>query len=125
MKFLYCEHCGNLVEMAVDKGVPILCCGQKMTELIPNTTDAAGEKHVPVVKVEGKQVTVDIGEVTHPMMKEHSILFICLETDQGWQHKALHPEEKPEAVFALSEGEKPLAAYEFCNLHGLWKSEIK
>lgn len=92
-------------------------------ELIPNTTDAAGEKHVPVIAAEGAAVKVCVGAVEHPMLPAHYITFILLETNQGWQKKALQPGEKPVAVFALAEGEKPVAAYEYCNLHGLWKAE--
>jgi superoxide reductase len=95
-----------------------------MKELTPNTTDAAVEKHVPVVRVEGNTVTVTVGEAEHPMLEAHYIPFIILETNQGYQKKELKPGEKPEAVFALAPEEKPLAAYEYCNLHGLWKKEI-
>ena len=70
-KFLRCEHCGNIVAMVKDKGVPVMCCGQKMTELVPGTTDAAQEKHVPVYQVEGNTVTVTVGAVAHPMGEEH------------------------------------------------------
>ncbi len=95
-----------------------------MTELVPNTSDGAGEKHVPVVTVEGNKVTVKIGAAEHPMLEAHYIQFVVLETEHGYQKKDLKPGEKPEAVFALAEGEKPVAAYEYCNLHGLWKAEI-
>ncbi len=124
MKFYVCNHCGNLIVKIVDKGVPVVCCGEKMTELIPNTTDAATEKHVPVVTVAGNQVTVAVGSVEHPMLPEHFITNIILETDKGYHLAALHPAEKPQAVFLLPEGEAPVAAYEYCNLHGLWKAEI-
>lgn len=124
VRFFICEHCKNIITMVEDKGVPVVCCGQKMTELKPNTTDAAGEKHVPVVTVEGSKVTVKVGEVTHPMMEEHHIAWICLLTNQGCQLKYLNHTGEPEAVFALAEGETVVAAYEYCNLHGLWKKEI-
>ena len=83
MKFYICEHCGNLITFVHSAGVPVMCCGQKMTELVPGTTDAAVEKHVPVVKTEGSQVTVTVGEVEHPMLPEHFIEWIALETEQG------------------------------------------
>ena len=117
-------HCGNIIEMVEDKGVPVVCCGEKMVLLEPNTTDAAAEKHVPVVTVSGNEVKVTVGSAEHPMMEEHHIAFIILETNLGTQKKYLNPTGKPEAVFALLNGEKPVAAYEYCNLHGFWKAEI-
>lgn len=72
-KFFICEHCGNIIAMVENKGVPVMCCGQKMTELVPGSVDAAVEKHVPVVSVEGNLVTVTVGSVAHPMLPEHSI----------------------------------------------------
>lgn len=122
MKFYVCEHCGNLVTFLHAAGVPVMCCGQKMTELVPGTVDAAVEKHVPVVDVKGNVVSVKVGSVEHPMLPEHSIQWIALETNQGSQIKYLKPGEKPEAVFALAEGESVVAVYEYCNLHGLWKA---
>lgn len=122
-KLLKCEHCGNIVEMVDDKGVPVMCCGQKMTELVPNTTDGAAEKHVPVIEISGNQVTVKVGSAEHPMLPEHHIAFIILETTEGTQKKFLDTAGKPEAKFALGEGEKVVAAYEYCNLHGFWKAE--
>lgn len=122
MKFYVCEHCGNKITFVEDKGVPVMCCGQKMTELVANTTDAAQEKHVPVVSAEGKQVKVSVGSVEHPMLDEHSIQWICVETNKGSQIKYLNPGEKPEAAFVLADGEEVVAVYEYCNLHGLWKA---
>ena len=122
MKFYRCDHCGNIVTFVHSAGVPVMCCGQKMTELVPGTTDGAVEKHVPVVNVEGNQVRVQVGSVEHPMLEEHYIQFIAIETQQGSQTKYLKPGEKPQAVFALAEGDQLVAAYEYCNLHGLWKA---
>ncbi len=122
MKFYLCEHCGNLITFVHNTGVPVMCCGQKMTELVPGTTDAAVEKHVPVIQTEGGQVTVTVGAVEHPMLPEHYIQWIALETQQGCQLKYLKPGEKPQAVFALAEGDSVVAAYAYCNLHGLWKA---
>ncbi len=124
MKFYVCKHCGNIITFAENKGVPIMCCGQKMTELEPGSVDAATEKHLPVVCVEGNKVTVKVGEVEHPMLEEHSIKWIVLETSEGNQRKELNPGEKPEAVFMLTDSDKPVAAYEYCNLHGLWKTTL-
>ena len=121
-KLYRCAHCGNIAFKAVDKGVPLFCCGQKMEELVPNTTDGALEKHVPVVGVEGNVVNVKVGSVEHPMLAEHYIEFIAIETTSGSQIKYLKPGEKPQASFVLAEGEQFVAAYEYCNLHGLWKA---
>ena len=122
MKFYRCDHCGNIVTFVHSAGVPVMCCGQKMTELVPGTTDAAVEKHVPVVSVEGNVVKVQVGSVEHPMLSEHYIQFIAIETTAGSQIKYLKPGEKPQASFVLAEGEQLVATYEYCNLHGLWKA---
>ncbi|MBR0429357.1 MAG: desulfoferrodoxin [Lachnospiraceae bacterium] len=122
MKFFVCEVCGNFVEMVKESGAPMTCCGQKMTELVPGTSDGAVEKHVPVVTVEGNKVTVTVGSVEHPMAPEHYIEWIALETAKGSQRKTLKPGEPPCAEFILSEDDSCVAAYAYCNLHGLWKS---
>ena len=122
MKFYRCDHCGNIVTFVHSAGVPVMCCGQKMTELVPGTVDAAQEKHVPGVEIKGSTVHVKVGAVTHPMLEEHFIQWIALETNQGSQIKYLQPGQQPEAVFALAEGEQVVSAYEYCNLHGLWKA---
>lgn len=123
-RFFKCNHCKNIVMMVEDHGVPVVCCGEKMQEMKANTSDGATEKHVPVVTVEGSKVKVVVGEVPHPMLEEHHIAWVCLVTDQGVQLKELDHTGAPEAVFALAEGEKAVAAYEYCNLHGLWKKEL-
>ena len=123
-KFYLCEHCKNLIGMIDNKGVPVMCCGQKMTPLVPNTTEAAGEKHLPVITVDGNKVTVTVGSTLHPMSEEHSIVWIYLETNLGGQRKNLSFDGEPKAEFVLSEGEKAVSAYAYCNLHGLWKTEI-
>jgi len=120
MEFYKCSHCGNIIAYAEDKGVPVVCCGEKMEKIVPNSVDASGEKHVPVVKVDGNIVTVTVGSVEHPMLEEHYIGWVALETEQGNQRKTLKPGQKPEVTFALVEGDKVVAAYEYCNLHGLW-----
>lgn len=124
MSFYRCEHCGNIVSLVVNGGGTLSCCGAPMTLLKPNTTDAANEKHVPVVKVDGNKVSVNVGSVDHPMTPEHLINFIMIETTLGKQYKALTAEDKPHAEFVLQDGEKVVAAYEYCNLHGLWKAEV-
>ena len=123
MKFYVCKHCENIIAYAKNKGVPVMCCGEKMSELVPGSVDAATEKHVPVISVEGNKVTVTVGEVEHPMAEEHFIEWIALETQEGNQRKELKPGSKPQAVFMLAETDKAVAAYAYCNLHGLWKAE--
>ena len=122
-KFFKCKTCGNMVGMINSSGVPIMCCGAPMDELKANTEDAAQEKHVPAVTVEGNKVTVVVGDVEHPMLEEHFIQWIYLETETGGQRKALKPGDAPKAVFVV-EDDKPVAVYEYCNLHGLWKKDL-
>ena len=122
VKFYRCEHCGQIVAMVKDKGVPVKCCGEPMKEIVPCSTDAAVEKHVPVVSRVGNTVTVTVGSVSHPMGEEHYIEWIFLKTASGNQRKALCPGDKPEAVFAVTDGDEVVAAYAYCNLHGLWRS---
>ncbi len=124
MKFYRCEHCGNIVIKLHDSGVPVVCCGQPMTELVPGATDGAYEKHVPAVTVDGSVIKVQVGEVEHPMMEEHYIQFIVLETSTGYQIKNLKAGDKPVAEFTLAAGDKAIAVYEYCNLHGLWVKEV-
>ncbi|MBR5348021.1 MAG: desulfoferrodoxin [Lachnospiraceae bacterium] len=124
MKFYICNHCKNIIIKVKDSGVPVVCCGEKMSEIVANTTDAAFEKHVPAVTVDGSKVTVSVGSVAHPMIPEHYIQFILLETTNGYQVKNLKPGEAPVAEFILADGESAVAAYEYCNLHGLWKADI-
>ena len=122
-KFYICPHCGNIVEMVHDAGVKPFCCGQKMNELIPNTVDTSGEKHIPAVKVGEGVVEVNVGSVDHPMVDVHWIEWVQLVTDKGSYRKWLNPGEAPNVKFLLSE-EKPVAVYAYCNLHGLWKTEL-
>lgn len=123
MKFFRCETCGNLVALIEESGVPMVCCGNKMTELIPGTTDGAAEKHLPVFRTDGTGVTVEVGSTAHPMTEVHFIEWIALETANGLQLKKLTPEEKPYAEFSLTVGESVKAVYAYCNIHGLWKTE--
>lgn len=118
--FYKCSHCGNVSIKLVDKKVPMFCCGQMMQELTANTTDAAQEKHVPVVLVNKNLVNVEVGSVTHPMTEEHYIQFIVLETNLGYKVRELQPTDTPTASFMCVEGEECVAVYEYCNLHGLW-----
>ena len=121
LKFYLCKHCGNIIAFAKNSGVPVMCCGEKMTEIVPNTTDAAVEKHVPVVTAEGNKVTVSIGSVAHPMTEAHYIDWVAIQTKNGNQRKALLPTDEPKAEFPLFPGDEVLTALAHCNLHGLWK----
>lgn len=123
MKFYICKHCGNIVAFVKNTGVPVMCCGEKMQEIVPGSVDAAVEKHVPVISVDGSHVTVTVGSVEHPMTEEHLIAWVALETEQGNQRKELKAGEKPVAEFELCAGDKVVGAYAYCNLHGLWKAE--
>ena len=121
-KFYKCRHCGNVIEKVVDSKVPVICCGEKMEELIPNTIDASQEKHIPVVtKVNDCTIKVEVGSVPHPMLPEHHIAFIYVETENGGIRVDL--KDKPEAVICTCSS-KPIAVYEYCNLHGLWKTTL-
>ncbi len=123
LKFYRCNHCGNIITFATSSGVPVVCCGEKMQELVPNTTDGAHEKHVPVVKAsDSGKVVVDVGSAAHPMVPEHFIEWVCLATKQGSQIKHLQPGQAPQVCFTICEGDAVEAVYTYCNLHGLWKA---
>jgi len=122
-KFFICKRCGNIAELINSKGVPLVCCGEKMTELIPNTVDASLEKHKPVVTVSDSSITVEVGSIPHPMQYDHLITFVYVETERGGQRKYLKAGEEPKLMFSFS-NDKPIAVYAYCNLHGLWKTEI-
>ena len=123
LKFYKCAHCGQIILKVKETPVPVVCCGEPMKQLVPNTTDAANEKHVPVVEVNGNTVNVKVGSVEHPMLDVHYIEWIVLETTNGYQVKKLNPGQKPEAIFVLAEGEEVVCAYEYCNLHSLWSTK--
>ena len=106
-KFFKCRHCGNVVEKVVDSGIPVVCCG---------------EKHIPVVTHIGENtIKVEVGSVPHPLLPEHHISFIYVETEDGGIRVNL--KDKPEAIICTCTS-KPIAVYEYCNLHGLWKTEL-
>ena len=125
MYFYKCQHCGKVIMMLEDKGIPTICCGEPMKLLNANETDGALEKHVPVVEEKDHSVVVRVGEVAHPMLAEHFIEFIVLHTDQGYKIKHLYPGDVPAAEFAINENEIVFSAYEYFNLHGLWKKNIE
>ena len=122
-KFYICAHCRNIVEMVYDTDIKLFCCGDEMQELVPNTVEASGEKHIPAVTVKDGLVEVNVGSVNHPMESVHWIEWVQLVTDKGSQRKYLKPGEAPNVKFLLS-GENPLAVYAYCNLHGLWKTDL-
>ena len=122
-KFYICPHCGNIAQMIHDAGVSLVCCGRKMEEMIPNSVEASGEKHMPVVSREGDKLIVNVGSVSHPMEEKHSIEWVHVETENGSHIRRLQPGSEPTVEFSLN-GEKPVAVYAYCNLHGLWKLEM-
>lgn len=124
-KYLICKKCGNIVKMIKEGKEKIYCCKEEMEELIPNTTEAAKEKHIPVYEIKDNKVIVTVGEVNHPMQEEHYIEWILIKTNKGISKKELKPNDKPEASFLLCVDEKLEEAYAYCNLHGLWKNEVK
>jgi superoxide reductase len=122
-KFYVCAHCGNVIIKAHDSGVPIICCGEEMQEMVPNTVDASHEKHVPVVATDDAMVVVKVGSVPHPMTEEHHIEWIYLVGKKSTQTWHLNPGDEPTATFSVID-DTPVAAYAYCNLHGLWKADI-
>ncbi len=124
MKFLVCKKCGNMVGLIAKGTCPVKCCGEPLEELVPNTTDASTEKHVPVVEKDGNLIRVKVGAAAHPMVDAHYIGWIALETKKGMQRKPLAPGEAPEATFAITDDDEAVVAYDYCNLHGLWKADI-
>ena len=123
LKFYRCKICGKIIAIVKDTGVPTICCGQEMEQIIPGTTDASVEKHVPVITVNGNEVVVKVGSVDHPMAPEHYIEWIALSTKQGNQRKFIKPGDAPVAKFALVAGDEVVKAYAYCNLHSLWSSK--
>lgn len=124
LKLFRCAHCGNIVMKIVDKGVPVVCCGEPMQELAPNTTDGALEKHVPVVEKtphgSGYSVTVKVGAAAHPMLPEHYIPLIAAVGEDTVVLKFPQPGDEP--VLKTFSRSEQVQAYELCNLHGYWKS---
>lgn len=122
-RFFRCKHCGNFVGLIDDAGVPMICCGEPMEELIPNTVEASTEKHIPDVSVSDGIIHVKIGSVPHPMTEEHHIEFIYLQTEHGGQRRALCVDKPAQASFAVVD-DKPLEVFAYCNIHGLWKVDM-
>ena len=122
LRFFICNHCGNIIVMIKDQGVPIKCCGENMQEITAGASEGAKEKHAPVYQINGETVTVSVGETEHPMNPEHYIDWVCMETEDGFQLKKLKPDLSPKISFSLSKGDNVKAVYAFCNLHSLWKA---
>lgn len=120
-KFCKCSHCGNVICFIENAGTDVVCCGEKMQELIPNTTDAALEKHVPVAVREGNKLTVSVGSIPHPMTEEHHIAWIVVVNGDRTQRIALSSTQAPAAEFMVTDA--PVTVYAYCNLHGLWKTQ--
>ena len=121
MKFYRCKHCGQIVAIVKKTGAPIMCCGETMEEIIPGSVDASLEKHVPTFTIKGNVVEVRIGSIDHPMIPEHYIEWVSLQTKEGNQRKALKPGDEPKVCFNICDGDEVVAVYAYCNLHGLWK----
>ena len=121
MKFYRCAVCGQMVAIVKKTACPVVCCGKPMKEVIPGTTDAAQEKHVPVCEIKDGKVYVTVGAVAHPMLEEHYIEWIYLQTADGGQFKCLKPGQEPKAEVKAAD---PVAVWEYCNLHGLWKAVL-
>ena len=122
MELFICKHCGNIITFLENSNVPVMCCGEKMQKVEPNTVDAAVEKHLPVIEVKDLLATVSVGSVEHPIQDDHYIKWIVLQTSEGIKVKHLTPSDKPIAIFSLLDGEEVISAYEFCNKHGIWKA---
>lgn len=120
MGFYKCEKCGQIIAIVNETAAPIICCGQEMTKIVPNTNDAAQEKHVPVWSVQDGVVEVTVGSVDHPMTEAHYIQWIALQTKAGNQRKVLSPADAPKAVFYIASDDEVEAVYAYCNLHSLW-----
>lgn len=122
MKFYQCTICGQIAAIVKETGVPLVCCGQEMNELIPGSVDASVEKHVPVIEIDGDKIFVTVGSTPHPMTKEHHIEWVSLQSRFGNQRKAIKPGMEPKVCFRVCEGDEILAVYAYCNLHGLWNA---
>ncbi len=123
-EFRRCRVCGNLVGIINDEGPALYCCKQAMEILVPNSHEASHEKHLPKAEVQRDRVRVNVGGTTHPMENEHHIHWVYLQTDQGGQRFIFEPGQQPQATFLLRPDEHPLAVFAYCNLHGLWKTDL-
>lgn len=122
LQFYRCKHCGQIIAIVKKTGVPVICCGEPMSEIIPGSIDASLEKHVPVYSVKDGKVIVEVGSTLHPMLEEHHIEWIALQTNRGNQRKCLKVTDAPKATFLIAPDEEVVAVLAYCNLHGLWKA---
>lgn len=122
VRFFICNHCGNIIAMIKDQGVPIKCCGENMQEITAGASEGAKEKHIPVYHINGETVTVSVGETAHPMTPEHYIDWVCIETEDGFQLKKFKSDMPAKISFSLTKGDKVKSVYAFCNQHSLWKA---
>ena len=125
LHFYHCKVCGKIIAVLPDSGVPTICCGEVMEELVAGSSEGSGEKHLPVYRIGGNALQVMVGSTPHPMTEEHRITWIGLQTAKGFQFRELLPEDRPEALFIVSVGDSPKALYAYCNIHGLWRTEVK
>lgn len=116
-----CNACGNIVEVTHGGAGELVCCGQPMQLMTENTVDAAKEKHVPVIEKTSNGFKVSVGSVAHPMEDKHYIEWIELVADGSAYRQFLKPGQTPEAEFCIQASQ--VTAREYCNIHGLWKSE--
>ena len=123
VKFFVCRHCGNMIEMIENHNTSVKCCGTTMERLHPNSTEASHEKHVPVLHCLNGMLTVCIGAQAHPMVPEHYIQWIYVQTENGGMRHNLQPDENPKTSFCLC-NDPVVAVYAYCNIHGLWMSQI-
>ena len=121
LEFYKCAKCGDVVVKVYGEDSET---AGSMTKLVPGEVDAALEKHVPVVTVNGSIIHVEVGSVLHPMLEEHSITTVVLENEHSFVVKQLNPGDEPKVDFVVDPDDKPVAVYEYCNLHGLWKAEV-
>ena len=125
LKLYKCEKCGKIIAMLPGAcACPTMCCGEPMKELVANTTEAAFEKHIPAVEINGNKVHVQVGSILHPLLEAHHISFVILVTDKEIRRHDFEFTDVPEHTFALDDGEKQIAVYEYCNLHGLWVNKL-
>lgn len=120
-RFYKCPICGNIIGLIDGDANRIICCGQKMENLVANTVDASVEKHTPVVEVKGENIVVKVGSVEHPMTEEHYIMWVAVMTDKETTRVRLNPNDKPEVTLPYQKGS---TVYAYCNLHGLWATEV-
>ena len=124
LNFEYCPICGNLIEKIEDHQIPLMCCGQKLESLIPNSTDAAVEKHLPVIRLTETELVVDVAEVTHPSIASHWIPWVVIQTPTQVIRQSFEPGETPTVTLPRPEAGTLVRVYAYCNLHGLWESSL-